>query len=85
MWRYGCPRSPDWDSDVDGQIDHGVEEKGVSEDDAWNTRFVLEGLFGSASVRAFSVPDDVLCIRTTARKWNVAGLFGPLPNSTSSL
>ena len=29
------------------------------------------------SVRAFLVPDDVLCMRTTAGKWNVAGLYGP--------
>ena len=37
-----------------------------------------------ASVRAFLVPADVLCTRTTAGKWNVAGLYGPLPNSASS-
>ena len=29
------------------------------------------------SIRVFLVPDGVLCMRTTARKWNVAGLCGP--------
>ena len=38
--------------------------------------YVLEGPLW-ASVRAFLVPDDVLCMRTTAEKWNAAGLYGP--------
>ena len=25
LWRYGCPRSPDWDSDGDADIDEGAE------------------------------------------------------------
>ena len=29
------------------------------------------------AVRVFLVPDDVLCMRTTAVKWNIAGLYGP--------
>ena len=29
IWTYGCPRSPDWDSDGDGKIDDGLEEKEV--------------------------------------------------------
>ena len=36
-------------------------------------RHVLEGFLWD-SVRAFLVPDDILCMRTTARKCNVAGL-----------
>ena len=35
-----------------------------------NMRHVLEGLLWE-SIRAFLVPDDVLSMRTTARKWNV--------------
>ena len=61
MWRYGCPRSPDWDSHGDGggEIDDGAEEKEVSEKVTSNTRYVLEGPL-SAAVRAFLVPHDVL-------------------------
>ena len=45
MWRYGCSRSPDWDSDSDSdEVDDGVEEKAMSGYVAWNIRFVLEGL-----------------------------------------
>ena len=29
------------------------------------------------SLRVFLVPDDVLYMRTTAAKWNIAGLYGP--------
>ena len=39
-------------------------------------RYVLEGLLG-ASIRAFLVLDDVLCMHTTVEKWNVAGLYKP--------
>ena len=28
-------------------------------------------------MRVFLVPDDVLYMRTTAVKWNIAGLYGP--------
>ena len=27
MWKYGCPRSLDWDSEGSGEIDDGAEEK----------------------------------------------------------
>ena len=43
-------------------------------------RFVMEGPLWE-SVRAFLVPDDVLCMRSTAGKCNVAGCAGPMPNS----
>ena len=59
MWRDGCPRSPDWDSEG-GEIDDGADEKEGSEYDMWNLWFVLEGLLW-VSVRVFLVPDDVLC------------------------
>ena len=51
MWRYGCPRSSDCDSDGDGKIDDGVEEKEVSECVERDVRHVLEGPLW-ASVRA---------------------------------
>ena len=43
MRRYGFQRSPDWESDGDGEIEDGVEEKEVREYVAWNMRHVLEG------------------------------------------
>ena len=61
MWRYGSATSPDWDSEVEVS---SVEEE-VIEDILWVT------------VRAFLVPDDVFCMRTTAVRWNIAGLYGP--------
>ena len=65
MWMFGCPRSLDWDSESgDGLVD------------MWNVRYVLEFPLG-VSVRVFLVPDDVLCVRTTAAQWNTAGLYGP--------
>ena len=72
VWRYGCPRSLDWDSDIDVRSD----DEEVSEYVMVNLRHVLEGSLWE-SVRAFLVLDDVLCMRTTAGKWNVAGLYGP--------
>ena len=60
-----------------------ADEEDVSEYVRWNMRFVMEGLLWE-SVRAFLVPDVVLCVRMTAGQWNVAGLSGLLPNSTSS-
>ena len=41
-----------------------------------NLRHVLEGSLW-ITVRAFLVPDDVLCMPTTARKWNVRTPFPP--------
>ena len=41
-----------------------------------NLRHVLEGPLW-VSVRAFLVPGDVLCVRTTVEKWNIAGFYGP--------
>ena len=35
----------------------------------WNVRYVMEGPL-QVSVRAFLLPDDVLCMRSTASKWN---------------
>ena len=72
MWRYGSPKSPDQDSD----IDEWADEEEVSEYVMWNMRHGLEGALWE-SVRAFLVPDDVLCTRATAGKWYVAGLHGP--------
>ena len=62
MWRYGCPRSLDWDSDGDGKIGDGVEEKEVSECVERDVRRVLRALFGHQYAH---VPDDALCTRTT--------------------
>ena len=53
-----------------------LRKKEVGEHDTWNVLRVFEGPLW-ASVRAFLVPDDVLCMRTTAEKWNAAGLYGP--------
>ena len=44
--------------------------------DMWNVRHVLEGPLW-VPARVFLVPDGVLCMRTTAAKWNIAGLCGP--------
>ena len=38
MWRQGCPKSPDWDSDGDSDIDERAEEEEGSEYDMWNAR-----------------------------------------------
>ena len=73
-WKYGCPRSPDCDSESSDEPDDGAEEKEESDHDLWNVRYGLEGLL-SVAVRVFLVPDVVLCMRTTGRKWN--GLYRP--------
>ena len=62
MWKYGCPRSLDWDSESDGELDDGAEEKKESE-------YVLEGPLW-VFARICLVPDDVLRLRTTVEKWN---------------
>ena len=56
MWRYGCPRSPDWGRDSDGETDDETDVKEWNEYDMWNVRYVLEGPLW-ASVRAFLVAD----------------------------
>ena len=76
MWKYGCPKRPDWDSESSDDFDYEVEEKTENMYGMWNVRYVLEGPLW-VSVRIFLVPDDVLCVRTTAAKWNIAGLYGP--------
>ena len=43
-----------------------LRRKEVSENDAWNTRYGLEGPLW-ASARAFLVPVDVICMRTTRK------------------
>ena len=50
-----------------------VEEE-VSECVMGHLRYVFEGPL-RVSVREFMVPDDVLNMRTTAVKWNIAGLW----------
>ena len=42
MWRNGCPKSPDWDSD----IDIGPEGDEISEDDTRRLQQVCEALAG---------------------------------------
>ena len=77
MWRYGCPKCTDWDSDIDMR---SVEEE-VSAHVTWNMRYVMEGPLW-VSVRAFLVPDDDLCLRTTAgevqRSWVVRVFYRTL-------
>ena len=60
----------------DGVIVDGADEEEESEYDMWNVRYMMEGPLW-ASVRVFLVHDDVLCMRTTAAKWQ--GCMGPLP------
>ena len=69
MWRYGCPKSPDWDSETDVC---SVEEE---------SECVMGHLRRGPSLRIGArvlVPDDVLYMRTTAVRWNIAGLRGPV-------
>ena len=54
LWKYGCPRSPDWDSEGDGEVVDGAQEKEGS--DMWNVQYVLQGPL-LASVRVFLVSD----------------------------
>ena len=71
MWRYGCPRSPDWDSELDM---NSVEEE---EEERESVMDHLRRVTERASVREFLTSDDGLYMRTTAMKWNIAGLCGP--------
>ena len=64
MSRYGCPTSPDWDSD----IEVGSEDEEAS---MGNLRHVLEGSLGE-SIRACLV----LGMRATVSRWNVAACMG---------
>ena len=61
--------------EVRGEIDDGTDEKEGSEYDLWKVRYVLEGPLWES---VFLVPDDVLCVRTTATSWNTGGLHGLL-------
>ena len=54
---------------------NSVTEEITEEYDMWNVRYVGGPLWVSA--RVFLVPDGVLQMRTTAVKWNIAGLYGP--------
>ena len=72
MWRDGCPKSPDLDSDMDA----GAESEKMGEYDMKNLRHVLEVSFWEM-IRPFLVPDDVFGMRTTASRWSVASLYGP--------
>ena len=76
MWKYGCLENPDRDSESDAEIVNGIDEMARREYDLGNVRFVLEGPLW-VPVRAFSVPDDVLCTRTILAKWNILELYGP--------
>ena len=59
---------------VGGDIVDATDVKEWNEYDMWNVRHVMEG---PLSVRKCLVPDDLLCVRTTAAKSNTAGLYGP--------
>ena len=59
MWKYGCPKGPDWDSEIGDEVDDGVEEKKESEYDVWNVRYVLEDSFlGISTGRCFVYAHD---------------------------
>ena len=60
MWRYGCPKSPNRDSEMDG---YSVEEEVLM----GHLRYVIEGPLW-VSVLVFLMQDDVLYMRTTAAK-----------------
>ena len=61
MWRYGCPKSPDWDGDV--ELDSVDQEDRESVEDR-----LLQAIESPlwALVRDFLTSDDVLHMRTTA-------------------
>ena len=40
MWRYGCPKSPDWDSDVDLGTEGEESSAGTSSDEKYEERNV---------------------------------------------
>ena len=72
MWRYGCPKSPDWDGDL--ELDSVEEDERERVED--RLRQVIESPL-LALVREFLTSDDVLNMRTTAVKWNTSVLYGP--------
>ena len=70
----GCPKSPDWDSDMEV---NSVEEEEGRECVMGHLRNVIEGP-PSVPVRAFLVPEMMsssICV-PPAVKWNMAGLHG---------
>ena len=60
-----------------------VLKKRRGEHDAWNVRYVLEGTLW-VSVRVFLLSDNVLHMRTTAVKWDIAGCMAPSLSYTFS-
>ena len=70
----GCPESPDWDGYV--ELDSVEEEAEDGESIADRLRQVIESPLW-ALVRNFLTSEDVLHVRTTGIKWNIAWLYGP--------
>ena len=81
MWRFDCPKSLDWDSELEL---NSVEEEEGEEGESMADRFrqVIESLLW-ALVRDFLTSEDVLHVRTTGIKWNIARLYGPFAGRTS--
>ena len=61
IWRCGCPRSLDWDSDSD--IAERADNEEVSEYVTWNVRCGMEGLFGNRYVPSWSLMMFCVCVR----------------------
>ena len=79
MWRCGRCENPDWDGDV------GLDsvEEGDRESVEDRLRQVIESPLW-ALVRDFLTSEDVLCMRTTGMKWDIARLYGLSQNYSSS-
>ena len=83
VWRHGCPKSLEWE----GELELGSADENEEGDDAGSVdenedegledylKQVIESPM-SVLVRDFLSSADVLEMRTTGHKWNVARLFG---------
>ena len=63
MWKYGCPRSLERDSEYDGEIVDGAKEKEESEHDV-ECAVRVGGPSWGESVRVDFVPDNIVCVHT---------------------
>ena len=90
MWRQGCPKSPEWEGELElGSADEDEEGDNAgsaddNEDEGMEDylKQVIESHW--VLVRDFFSSADVFEMCTTGHKWkNVARLFGPFANCGS--
>ena len=77
MWKYGCPKSPDWDDIGVWAGSEGIDED-IEEITEVNTKGLAKSWEGPwEAMWPFLDPWDVVVMRTTASSWNIPSKHGP--------